>query len=96
MYKTVKVDELRDLTLRILTAAGETKEDALLVFENLLEDEYMGRSSHGFNRVPAIARYSNCLLYTSFDKMGQRCLYRKQKKCRHSHGSVVRARKRSP
>lgn len=58
MYKTVKVDELRDLTLRILTAAGETEEDALLVFENLLEDEYMGRSSHGFNRVPAIARYS--------------------------------------
>lgn len=58
MYKTVKVSELKDLTLRILTAAGETEEDALLVFENLLEDEYMGRSSHGFNRIPNIAHYS--------------------------------------
>ena len=58
MYKTVKVSELRDLTVRILTAAGETEENALLVFENLLEDEYMGKSSHGFYRIPAIARYS--------------------------------------
>ena len=55
MYKTVKVSELRDLTVRILTAAGETEENALLVFENLLEDEYMGKSSHGFYRIPAIA-----------------------------------------
>ena len=58
MYKTVKVSELRDLTVRILTAAGETEENALLVFENLLEDEYMGKSSHGFYRIPAIARRS--------------------------------------
>ena len=58
MYKTVKVSELRDLTVRILTAAGETEENALLVFENLLEDEYMGKSSHGFYRIPAIARCS--------------------------------------
>lgn len=58
MYKTVKISELRDLTIRILTSAGETEENAVLVFENLLEDEYMGKSSHGFYRIPAIARYS--------------------------------------
>ena len=58
MNTTVKVSELRDLTVRILTASGETEENALLVFENLLEDEYMGKSSHGFYRIPAISRYS--------------------------------------
>ena len=54
MYKTISVDELWALTQKILTSAGETEENAKLIFENLLEDEYMNKPTHGFYRIPQI------------------------------------------
>lgn len=54
MYQTISVDELWELTRKILTAAGETEENARLIFENLLEDEYRDKPTHGFYRIPQI------------------------------------------
>ena len=43
MYKTLKVEALKKLVFQVLLSAGETEENAGIIFENLLEDEYMNK-----------------------------------------------------
>ena len=54
MYKTLKVEALKKLVFQVLLSAGETEENAGIIFENLLEDEYMNKPTHGFYRIPSI------------------------------------------
>jgi len=52
----VKIDTLRQLCIRPLISAGLSKLDANAVFCHLLEEELLGKHSHGFIRMPSILK----------------------------------------
>ncbi len=56
--KVVKLEELKDITSDLLDRAGEKDEAAIEIYENLLEQELLGKVSHGFYRLPSII---NCI-----------------------------------
>lgn len=56
--KVVKLAELKELTLNVLDRVGENSEAAVVIYEHLLEQELLGKASHGFYRLPSII---NCI-----------------------------------
>lgn len=56
--KVIKLEELTRLTLNLLVGAGEESEAAVAIYEHLLNQELLGKASHGFYRLPSII---NCI-----------------------------------
>lgn len=56
--KVVKLTELKGITLNLLAGVGEKSEAAVMIYEHLLEQEILGKASHGFYRLPSII---NCI-----------------------------------
>ena len=50
----VSITEMEKITFTLLKNAGISKEDATIIFSHLLEEELLGKSSHGFYRLPSI------------------------------------------
>ena len=70
MFTTVKKDDLHKLATDILVKCGETAENAEIIYDNLIEDEYQGKRGHGFYRLPQITRaYSNGTVITPVEVM---------------------------
>jgi len=53
-FMKVSITELLKTTWTILGNVGVSPEDAQIVFTHLLEEELLGKSSHGFYRLPSI------------------------------------------
>ncbi len=56
--KVVGLKKLKDITLNLLARAGEKEAAAIEIYEHLLEQEILGKTSHGFYRLPSII---NCI-----------------------------------
>ncbi|MFZ5376991.1 MAG: Ldh family oxidoreductase [Patescibacteria group bacterium] len=52
----MKINEAKDLSNKILTKLGFRSEEAELITQNLIEAELVEKKTHGFVRLPAIAR----------------------------------------
>ena len=52
----VNISKLKDLCINPLIGAGLSEEDAQIVFDHLLDEELLGKHSHGFIRMPSIKR----------------------------------------
>ena len=52
----VSISELKKLSLTPLMASNITEFDAQIVFNHLLDEELLGKHSHGFIRMPAVLR----------------------------------------
>lgn len=50
----VEISKLKELSQSVLLANGITSEDAEIVVNHLLDEELLGKHSHGFIRLPAI------------------------------------------
>ena len=55
MATKISVNEICDLSTRILLHSGMSIDDAQIVVDHLLDGELSGHPSHGFYRIPAIA-----------------------------------------
>lgn len=54
--KAVSITRLKEIALNLLVEAGEKKEAAVTIYEHLLEQELLGKASHGFYRLPSIVK----------------------------------------
>jgi len=52
MTRTLSLEELRDLTTRVLAAAGTSSDNATIVADALVRVEAEGILSHGVSRAP--------------------------------------------
>jgi len=57
----VSIVELRKICCNLLLDSGIVENDTKIVFEHLLEEELLGKSSHGFYRLPGILSTSKKL-----------------------------------
>lgn len=60
----VTITEMRKNICALLESVGISNEDALVVFSHLLEEELLGKSSHGFYRIPSIINAAKNLVST--------------------------------
>lgn len=56
MGQKISIKVIENIGKEILIKSGLSNQEASVVVEHLLEEELMGKSSHGFYRLPAIAR----------------------------------------
>lgn len=52
----VEINKLKELSLKLLIRNGISEEDAEIVINHLLDEELLGKHSHGFIRMPAIIK----------------------------------------
>jgi LDH2 family malate/lactate/ureidoglycolate dehydrogenase len=53
---SIAINEIRDLSQKVLHNYGVTGKDAKIVIDHLLENELAGRPSHRFYKIPGIVR----------------------------------------
>ena len=54
VYMFIEISKLREICVPSLVNAGISENDALVVFNHLLDEELLGKHSHGFIRIPSI------------------------------------------
>ena len=50
----IEISKLAEICIPSLINAGISENDALVVFNHLLDEELLGKHSHGFIRMPSI------------------------------------------
>ena len=50
----IAITEMQNITCTLLESVGISTDDALIIFSHLLEEELLGKASHGFYRLPGI------------------------------------------